>query len=370
MKTLSIIRVLDYYDIPQLFVAEDAIDILYLCLLYDHTEEGYTYIASQLSSKKLNDFTSGHLDLRNIYMQPEIEDALYTVTVKQDIITAIPLSVADVTNDMLPEEGYFYPADAEEDESLIAETANCKHPVMRLGFEDLNNSHDIDAVCLSKAINTYQATITNCYKKIYGKENAEQAILRVTHFQAASFDVHFMVNTPLNLFGSSDIDEVFKQVDSLLKAPDDDVMREKIRFLAGHTISSYKNFISVLLENRLSVKYKWVSSLADRKVVSNHVNLQRVEHIYNILLENQELASEQKEFLGVFLASNVKSGTWKLGIEDSNKSVSGKSGSPDILSGIIMKQQMYKITCREIQEQDMASLKITKRLILDKIEEA
>lgn len=369
MRNLKLIRILEFYDIPQIFIAKDAVDINYLCLLYDHKSDvGYLYLGRQISFNRLDDYIKGHIDLRSIYTEPEIDNSLYSIYVKDGTIKA-DLMNDPISDDMLPEQGYFNSFGDEEDEELIYETTNCGYPVIRLGFEDINNSHDIDAICLSRAVNAYQSMITNCHKKIRGKEFAKQAELRIVSFQAASFDVHFRASVPLDLFGSSDIDGTFKQIDSLLKAPNDDVLREKIRYLKGHTISSYKSFIETLLQNRLSVKYKWVSSVVENQVISNYVDLQKIEKIYSILLENQTLSSEDKVFKGVFLASSVENGKWIMKTDDDGININGESINSDILSGIIIEQKKYKIKCTEIQEQNVASLKITKKLILENIKE-
>lgn len=371
MRRLTINQILEFYDVPQIFIANDALNISYLCLLYDYdSNNGYLYVGAQISPKRLKDFMEGHVDLRTIFIKPEIENSYYCITVKQAAISAEPIEDGIVPEFMLPDEGYFYSTEKNEDQDLISETLSCNHPIMRLGFEDMNNSHDIDATCLSQAINAYQSMVTNCHKKLRGKEYAEEATLRVTSFQPASFDVHFYVNTPLDIFGSSAIDETFKEINLLLTIPNDESLKEKIRYLKGHTINSYKNLVDILLKNRLSIKYKWVSSIANNEVIKGHVNLQRLERINTVLNENQDLTSEQKEFIGVFLASSVENGKWVMKVENNEKNINGESINLDILSGITIEQKSYKINCQEVQEQNTASLKITKKLILEKIKEA
>ena len=370
MRNLTINRILEFYDVPQIFVAKDIMGINYLCLLYNHADDlGYLHIGVQISLQKLEMFIKGQIDLRDVYLYPEVDNSLYDISVKHNVITADIFSFAEIPDYMLPDEGYFYSIDDEGDEDLISETVSCGYPIMRLGFEDLDNSHDMDATCLSKAINSYQSMFSNCHKKIYGRDAGDQSVLRVTTFQAASFNVHFRASVPLNLFGSSDVDETFKQIDGLLKAPNDDVLKEKIRFLKGHTISSYRNFIDVLLENRLSVKYKWVSSIADNEVISRYVSLQRLERIHSILQETQILAVEYSEYIGVFLASSVENGKWTMKIEGMNKNINGESTNVETLSGITIEKKQYKIRCKELQEQNVASLKITQKTIIEEITE-
>lgn len=68
---LRIDKILDFCDVPQLFVARDAFDTLYLCLLYDD-ETVYRYTGIRISTRRLESFLAGKADLRLLYLQPEM----------------------------------------------------------------------------------------------------------------------------------------------------------------------------------------------------------------------------------------------------------------------------------------------------------
>jgi len=112
MRPLTLINTLEYYDVPQIFVAADATGTNYLCTLYKNdAENGYLYLGVQISEPRLMAFVGGQLDLRDAYIHPEVENALYVVTVKQELLTATTLLQAqDVSENMLPEAGYYYEA--------------------------------------------------------------------------------------------------------------------------------------------------------------------------------------------------------------------------------------------------------------------
>lgn len=370
MRTLQLNKILEYYDVPQILIATDAIGVHYLCVLYNYLENGgYQYLAMQIALEKLTSFINGHEDLRDLFETPAVEDCYYNVIVVNGVLKASPLLRTDITEDMLPFEGYSFDSDSqEEDNIIIAETLACNHPIVRLGFEDRRNSHTIDASCLSQAIAHYQSLVSNCYKKINGKELLHQAELRVTTFQAASFDVHFQVNADLNLFGSSNMDGTFRQLDKLFNADNEEVFKEVIKDLRGHTVNSYKNFLEVLIEHRLNVKYKWVASIADNEVVSGRMSLPRIKYVYDLLQKSQELQSEDISFEGIFLASSVENGKWTFKPTGERRNINGISENNDILSGVIIEQQIYKIHCKEIQEQNIVSLKISKKLVLHRLD--
>lgn len=64
---LRIDKILDFCDVPQLFVARDAFDTLYLCLLYDD-ETVYRYTGIRISTRRLESFLAGKADLRLLYL--------------------------------------------------------------------------------------------------------------------------------------------------------------------------------------------------------------------------------------------------------------------------------------------------------------
>lgn len=112
MRPLTLINTLEYYDVPQILVAADATGTNYLCTLYQNdAERGYIYLGVQISEPRLMAFVGGQLDLRDAYLYPEVENALYIVTAKQEVLTATTiLQPQDLTEEMLPEAGYFFDA--------------------------------------------------------------------------------------------------------------------------------------------------------------------------------------------------------------------------------------------------------------------
>ena len=141
MRPLTLINTLEYYDVPQILVAADATGTNYLCTLYDNdAEDGYLYLGVQISEPRLMAFVGGQLDLRDAYVHPEVENALYIVTAKQEALTATTiLQPQDLTEDKLPEAGYFYDAsDLAEEADLQTDTYQLEVPAHdRITFSTL-----------------------------------------------------------------------------------------------------------------------------------------------------------------------------------------------------------------------------------------
>lgn len=98
-------RVLDFYDQPQLFVARDSFNTLYLCLLHDD-EPVAQYTAVRISDNRLKAFVNGTQDLRKMYEQPEVSGEYFDVTYKANAYHIHPASFSTMPEDRLPVVGY------------------------------------------------------------------------------------------------------------------------------------------------------------------------------------------------------------------------------------------------------------------------
>ena len=110
---LTIDRILDFCDVPQLFVARDAFDTIYLCLLYDD-EASCRYTAIRISSNRLQLFMNGEEDLRNLYDNPETPFEYFDVEYRDDNYYFEPHQAAFVGEERLPLSGYKMSGDEHE----------------------------------------------------------------------------------------------------------------------------------------------------------------------------------------------------------------------------------------------------------------
>lgn len=118
MRALTHIKTLEFYDIPQIFVGVDATGTYYLCTLFKQEVDADCYIGVQLSEPRLMAFIGGQLDLREAYTHPEVENAVYRVEVRNKSIAAtVLIQPNDISEDMLPEAGFFYDAGNKIDKS-------------------------------------------------------------------------------------------------------------------------------------------------------------------------------------------------------------------------------------------------------------
>ena len=110
---LTIDQILDYCDVPQLFTARDTFDTLYLCLLYEDNPI-CSYTAIRLSSKRLTEFLSGKLDLRFLFVHPELDQEYFDVVFQNNEYQMRAMLKQTLPEERLPTEGYYMVSNSRE----------------------------------------------------------------------------------------------------------------------------------------------------------------------------------------------------------------------------------------------------------------
>ena len=127
---LNIEKILEYYDVPQLFIGRDRFDTQYMCLLYaDEPECRYTAI--RISSNRYNEFCLGKLDLRTLYLDPEDKEEYFNVKSEGEEYLLDVQSFPSINEDRLPADNFYY----DTSETEIHQVSVPKHE--RIFFERL-----------------------------------------------------------------------------------------------------------------------------------------------------------------------------------------------------------------------------------------
>ncbi len=117
-KTLiKVEKILDFYDVPQLFIGRDNFDTLYLSLLYSDSPE-CKYTGIRISNSRLGEFLSGKIELRKIMLYPETEGEYFDIIMKNGEFCIDSEIKAPLTEDKLPAEGYSFCADEKENVTI------------------------------------------------------------------------------------------------------------------------------------------------------------------------------------------------------------------------------------------------------------
>ena len=130
-KEIFIERILVYYDIPQVFIAKDAIDTRYLCMYIGSQSDYDSYVGVQISQSRLFELFAGKIDLRTAYQAPEIQEYFDIHNAGDLRVVAMNSSIED---QYLPDEDFFTAIDL--DDTIEREVLSLNKPVLHIGLED------------------------------------------------------------------------------------------------------------------------------------------------------------------------------------------------------------------------------------------
>ena len=160
MRPLTLMQTLEFYDVPQILTATDAMGTRYLCTLYAQNANECSYLGVQVSEPRLNAFMGGQLDLRSAYVHPEVENALYIVKAQDaKLVATTLLTPQTIREEMLPEAGYIYDStDVAEDAEAQVDTYQLEIPandritfstlISRMGWHALSMGKDLRRVAV------------------------------------------------------------------------------------------------------------------------------------------------------------------------------------------------------------------------------
>lgn len=107
LGNLRIVEILDWYDGPRLFVAENAAGHHYIAFWADEQEDVSLWLYSSVSESRISRLISGKLALRNIYTEPE-DEVLFLVRLSHQVQSTVEVISPDrIEVDLLPPNGDF-----------------------------------------------------------------------------------------------------------------------------------------------------------------------------------------------------------------------------------------------------------------------
>lgn len=343
--SIKIDRILDYYDVPQLFIASDQVEGKYIALLVQDTPK-LTYIATKISTSRLGKFIAQSIDLRELFLYPEIPSSYYYFICEENKITVSEYESLELSEELLPDSGYFIDIEVDnlDDANLISESFESHKPILYIGFIDEKNSHNIPANTLVSLLNSYQATINHSYAKIFGKNSNSKLFVEAT--QAASFNIKMTCEENIDLFGGTRISHVINSIDTLLKtAPEEIEGYVEEKNLRGLPINSCKTFVQTLVENGLTLKSKWLDSSPNAQIKHSLITKNILSNTLQAFENNSKLNEDIVEFEGIMTSVNSKTNRWSLEVSK-NEKYSGSADQRIDFSGVVINALRYKIKCK------------------------
>lgn len=342
-KKISIERLLVYYDIPQVFVAKDAVGVLYLCMYIDSLDTYDAYVGVQISQERMYELFAGRVDLRDAYIHPEIAE-YYTIHHTNDLrVVSFETSIDE---QYLPEEGFFVAVDL--DDSIDGEMMRLNKPLLHVGLVDDHSAPRADVKVLSRVLGELDGLYNSTCARL-GIPTKDRGLVAYLA-SAASYNIHMYADVEPDLFGKTRVDDVFAQMDLLFHHASNETFNP-LTIVEGAELSHFMSLIRILDKNRLSMKYKYLSPQMDAPLVSHHIESRRVRALAE-RIELVELPDVVRvEFEGHFARVDAtRTGVWTFVVEDTIgeiETITGRVNDIDILTGVVMKSARYRITCEK-----------------------
>ena len=352
--------ILLFYDTPQLFVACDGVGTNYLCMLVEQNTTFDKFICVQISEQKLTRFCAGEIDLRDLYIEPEIKLFFHTNIhdYQSEFFEIQTFEIETFPPEWLPEEGVFINIEKAQSE-IIAEAQEKVKTIVHLSLNPPESSHQtrINTITLSEALLRFQTMLKYAYKRsistfAYTQRKhlniPENYQLDVFAFAPGSFKVKMQSQSYPNLFGETEILRALQLVDQLVDQIDN--IESSLQILSenkGHFANTYINFLKYIADGKSRLSYSWASSIL-KDSVTKHIYSEQAQQLCEIFNQQEELKREKIELVGFFDKVDETYGKWRL-VDQENNSYNGELSDDEnlTLKGVIISTKLYKLVCLE-----------------------
>lgn len=359
MRTLSHFETLVYYDGPELFIAHDQLDVLYVCLLVEKADGPEKLICIPVSKGRLNDFASGKVDLRSIIETPETGEQFVGIVTNGDFqrIPIVHIPANDVPAEWLPESGFFIKPETVPNILVIEESQERQRAIIHCSLNppEARQHPKIAAERLGQAVRLMQRVVTHAFKKALRDVDGatREAIdrpdnyqLEVFAFSPGSFTLHMQTTAPADMFGYAQIEKALRIIDVVSRCIDDPrAAVQSIAGYGGHFATAYRDLLKFITENETSVSYEW--SMPQRNdTTTRKISDTQAKPVYLALVERTDVGIEEKRIVGILTKADEKYGSWRLSSDEDKKEYSGKSLSHIDLKGLVIDAR-YEFLCEE-----------------------
>ncbi len=362
-------RILVDIEGPEVILARDAIGTQYICALTSIEADGEHFLATPISSNRLSDISSGHLDLRAALSQSELALHYAAVATGPNSLALERISSA-IPEAWLPDEGLFLDrfirARASEDVVKRAMSGNTAVVVCKI---DSPNSGKIDADLLGECLTGFQNLVRHAVKRT-GQYSTEEHVLEVCAFATGSFEIHFESKHSADLFGNVALANGMRKVDELMQLvnlPIDQALT-RIQDNRGHIIGAYAKVLQLISSLRAPFEYRWAEPAMPKASVKRIVPLE-AKAIYEMLETREDLGTESRRFSGRFTKVDTNRNTWSILTDDKKTYAGVAEDESDLLTGITINSKIYNLLCEEYLEQRVSHGKPNSRLVLVNVTE-
>jgi hypothetical protein len=384
---VKIKKTLMYYDGPVVFLAEDNVGTNYICQLFERTQTTEKFMCVAMSLKTSSNLLSGSIDLKSIYVNPEIAN-YFILDMYQENETPLFLEEVDSVNpEWFPDEGLYFKngfdgnLGAEQRTNIINESIIKNTAIIELSLNppESNIAHIIEVERLIDGLGIFKNALNQAFKdSIKGLNPRTKKALKhpdnysVNAFAMShgSFKVHLQARTQADAAGEVSISKALEKLDEIINSVDDiDVSIEKLKNSNGHFVRAYRNLLEFVIVNNTPLNYLWAVPSSNRPKYSI-IEAHKFTPLYDKLVTMKELESVNVTFVGKAIKVDIPNNTWIVETND-GKRISGRL-HPDYqasLKGIVVDTKKYKLECEEKIEEEVYNKKQKKIYLLKNIEE-
>jgi hypothetical protein len=352
-------------DLPDLLLARDRVETMYLCSLAKTDREGFLFLAVEISSARLSAFRSGLVDLRTVLVEPEM-GTHFTGRATAGRPESLTLSAltTEVREEWLPETGFLMTAfaDAVSGEQVVEEAISKNAAVIVYGInppEARGKIPKVNADRLADYIRAFQDLVRHAAKDAIGKMSKEAKrnappdpfALEVFGFSGGSFRIHFESKASADLFGGSIIGAAMRRIDELVdlsRLPADEAV-EGFKAHRGHTLSSYRHLLKLVTDKEVAFSYQWAEP-ALTMPQGKGITLDTARAAYAVLNIDETLDRVKFSYVARFTYVRTEPAPQGWGARDDEgekKSGFVHEDSPSVLNGVTIKSTRYLLTGEE-----------------------
>lgn len=352
MKTIKMILTLLDYDYPQVFIAIDAIETQYICMVVEIHDHEPSFLCTPISRQRKSALCSGKIDLLQAYASPEIEE--FYVAKPSNLTEPFQIERADFSECpgyYLPDAGLVFSC---EDEVLNkAQELGATVSYASLSVPEAKVEPRIRSRKLSEFLRIYQNVLKNLARwsaKQVGKaipKSEDPYETDVFGFCHGSFTVQVRSAEPCDLLGENRaLSAALSKLNEFLDTasnPDDAI--QFLQSVKGHTASSLIGLLNFIADNECPLKNSW-STPGMYESRTSQIRVASAKNVIDKCRLREDLSTEIIDITGVVDSADVTRRTWKIISNEAAYSGSISDTSNINLSGIVMGDH-YKFICEE-----------------------
>lgn len=321
-KSLEIVHIFEYYDVPLVFISKSPSDEYYLNYYIDEVQEGVDkWLFSRISNKERLDLLEQRLSMLTLLKRLFVKGRLYHLCINpflNDLAATLESELVNQGNfdpESFPEEDFYVEYDYVTSQNLIkVEEEVIDSSKFKMVLKDEANSHDISFDLLLDIFGNFKRTLgeiaNDIGKKMMGESAMSPINLKVDSLQPSSFGVWIKME-PNDIFDvpEQSLNNLFEIIEDI-STKDQKEIEEQIEIdetYSLETIKNIRNMLKNISENEYSFKLQGTkkSDGTIKEVTFDKNSYDKLDVLVNILHENSERSSELIEIEGELTSVNT-----------------------------------------------------------------